>query len=72
MLTDTGAPLIHRGHPLARLVHDGAPSGFVEQLELAVGDETVYFNDGVRVRVKARHLAGDVSHFVCLQSNGVE
>jgi hypothetical protein len=49
LLTNTGAPLIHHGHPLARLVHDSAPAGFVEQPELAIGDETVDFNDRVRV-----------------------
>ncbi len=59
-LTNPGTPFIHHGHALRSLMHDSAPSGFVQQLKLGIGDEAIDLDDGVRVRVKASHLTGRI------------
>lgn len=68
--TNTGTPLIHHGHPLSRLVHNGTPPGFIKQPELAIRDEAVYLNDSLAVGVKAGHLGEQVSSKSVRSSGG--
>src|SRR5690349_17484102 len=68
--TDTGAPLIHRGHPFARLMHNRAPPGLVEQFQLAIGDEAVDLNDRVCIRVETGHLGWGLSTATCQMKRG--